>query len=158
MIKCTILSCGWLASSSINACMRALNVSNHLNSNAQLSFGCCLLSRSTLLIPSTKHLKCSLDHHFHFSLPSTMLGLPTKGGKSLYQGEVTSLQRTILDTQLKQLCLIDPNDGINLMYNLESFFKSFSFYLFKSFSFYQKIFNMSLELKLHLHLQFDLDL
>ena len=54
----------------IFACLRAPNVRNHLNSNDLLSFGCCLLARSTLLIPSTKHLKYSLDHHFHFSLPS----------------------------------------------------------------------------------------
>ena len=34
--------------------------------------------------------------------------------------------------------LIDTSDGLNLISNHESFFKSFSFYLFKSFSFYQR--------------------
>ena len=44
------------------------------------------------------------------------------------------------------------------MNNLESFFKSFYFYLFKSFSFYQDDFQLSQELKLHLHLEFGFDL
>jgi hypothetical protein len=56
---------------------------------------------STLLIASTKHLKCPSDHHFYVSLSSTTLGLPTKGSKPLQKGEVTFLQRTILDTHLK---------------------------------------------------------
>ena len=62
------------------------------------------------------------------------------------RGEVTSLQRTILDTHLNWVCLIDPYDGLNLMSNLESFFKSFYFYLFKSFYFYQMISNYHLNL------------
>ena len=37
--------------------------------------------------------------------------------------------------------LIDSSDGLNMMSNHESFFKSFYFYLFKSFSFYQMISN-----------------
>ena len=36
-----------------------------------------VFSWSTLLIASTKHLKCSSNHHFHVSLPSTTLGLPS---------------------------------------------------------------------------------
>ena len=43
------------------------------------------------------------------------------------------------------------------MSNHESFFKSFSFYLFKSF-FLPNDLQLSLELKLHLQLEFDLDL
>ena len=42
--------------------------------------------------------------------------------------------------------LIDPSDGLILMSNLDSFFESFSFYLFKSFSFYQMISNRHLNL------------
>jgi hypothetical protein len=42
---------------------------------------------------------------------------------------------------LEMTWLIDPSDGLNLMNNLQSFFKSFSFYLFKFFSFYQMISN-----------------
>ena len=40
----------------------------------------------------TKHLKCPLDHHFDFSLPSPTLGLPTKGG-SPYTREKWSLSK-----------------------------------------------------------------
>jgi hypothetical protein len=100
-------------------------------------------SWSTLLIASTKHLKCSSDHHFQVSLQGPKLGLPTKGSKPLPKGEVTSLQRTILDTHLKWYCLIDPSDGLNLM---ESLFKSFSFYLIKSFSFYHMTFKIEYQI------------
>ena len=73
----------------------------HLNSNDLLSFGCCLLARSTLLISSTKYLKFSLDHHF-VCLPShAQISLK---GRHPTLGEVTSFQRTILDTHLK--CII----------------------------------------------------
>ena len=54
--------------------------------------------------------------------------------------------------------LIDPSDELNLVSNLDSFFKSFYFFLFKSFSFYQMLSKLSLELQLYLHLEFDLDL
>jgi hypothetical protein len=142
MIKCTILSCGCLASSFPHcACMRELMWEYQLKYMTSSILGVACFSWSTLLIALTKNLKCSSDHHFHVSLLSPKLGLPTKGGKPLPKGEVTSLQRTILDTNLKWHCLIDPSDGFNLMSNLESFFKSFSFYLFKSFCFYQIIFN-----------------
>ena len=42
---------------------------------------------------------------------------------------------------LKMTWMIDPSDGLNLVSNLDSFFKSFYFFLFKSFSFYQMILN-----------------
>ena len=140
MIKCTSC-CGWLPSSFVIACLRAPNVRNHLNSNDLLSFGCCLLSWSILLISSTKHLKCPLDYHFHVSLSSTTLGLPTKGGKPLHIGRSDLSPKNHSWYSLEITRLIDPNDGLNLMSNLESFLMSFSFYLFNSFSFYQNISN-----------------
>jgi hypothetical protein len=66
--------------------------------------------------------------------------------------------RTILDTHLNLLCLIDPNDELNLMYDLDSFFESFTFYLFESFTFYPIDLQVSLELKLHLQLDLGLEL
>ena len=59
------------------ACMRELLRISLEIAWLALFFGCCLLSWSILLIASTKHLKCPSDHHFHVSLPSTTLGLPT---------------------------------------------------------------------------------
>ena len=82
----------------------------------------------------------SLDHHPCLAIQATCSVLPHIGRHPTH-GQRRSLQRTIVDTQLTQLCLIDQWDGHNLMNNLEFFFKSFSFYLFKSFSFYQMISN-----------------
>jgi hypothetical protein len=144
--------------SSINACLKAPYVRNHLNSIDLLSFGCCLLSRSTLLIASTKHLKCPLDYHFHISLPSTTIGLPIKGGKPLYIGRSDLSPKNHSWHLLEIYWLIDSSERLNLRSNHDSYFKSFSFYLFKSFYFYQNDFQLSLELKLRLHLEFNLDL
>jgi hypothetical protein len=55
MIKCTISFVVGLLHLLINVCMREL-FEHHLNYHDWFSFGCCLLSRSTLLISSTKHL------------------------------------------------------------------------------------------------------
>jgi hypothetical protein len=114
----------------------------HLNIHELLLLlGVACFSWSTLLIASTKHLKCPSDHHFYASLPSTTLGLPT------HRWQAPTLGRSDLSPKnhswylLEITLLIDPSDGLNLMSNLESFFKSFSFYLFKSFSFYQMISN-----------------
>jgi hypothetical protein len=121
-------------------------------------FRCCLLSRSTLLISLTKHLKCFLDHHFHVSLPSTTLGLPT------HRWQAPTLGRSDLSPKnhswylLELTLLIDPSDGLHLMNNHKSLFKSFSFYLFESFFFLPNDLQMSLELKHHLHSGFGLDL
>jgi hypothetical protein len=45
------------------------------------------------LIASAKHLKCSLDNHFHVSLPSTTLGLPTHWAASPYTREKWPLSK-----------------------------------------------------------------
>ena len=103
--------------------------------------GVACFSWSTLLIALTKHLKCPLDHHFYVSLPSTILGLPT------HRRQAPTLGRSDLSPKnhpwysLEMTWLIDQSKGLKLMSNIESFFKSFSFYLFKSFSFYQMISN-----------------
>ena len=69
--------CGWLASS-FDHCLHERTTKNITwNSMTSSRLGCSLLSWSILLMASTKHLKCPLDHHFHVSLPSTTLGLPT---------------------------------------------------------------------------------
>ena len=52
--------------------------------------------------------------------------------------------RTILDPYLNLLCLIDPIVELNLIYDLDSFFESFTFYLFESFTFYPMISNCHL--------------
>ena len=103
--------------------------------------GVACFSWSTLLIASTKHLKCSSDHHFHVSLPSTTLGLPTHRRQAPTLGRSDLSPRTILDTHLKRFDWLIQVMDLILMSNLDSFFKSFSFFLFKFFSFYQKISN-----------------
>ena len=81
-------------------------VRNHLNFNDLLSFGCCLLARSTLLISSTKHLKYPLDYHLHFSHPSTTRFTYKRQHIPTHR-EKWPLQRAILDTHLILLCWID---------------------------------------------------
>ena len=65
--------CGWLASS-FDQCLHERTIWNTMTSSL---LGVTCFSWSTLLIASTKHIKCPSDHHFHVSLPSTTLGLPT---------------------------------------------------------------------------------
>ena len=65
--------------------------------------GVACFSWSTLLIASTKHLKCSSDHHFHISLSSTTLGLPTHRWQAPTLGRSDLSLNTILDTHLKWL-------------------------------------------------------
>ena len=110
--------------------------------------GVACFSWSTLLIASTKHLKCSSDHHFYVSLPSTTLGLPTHRRKAPTLREKWPLSKNHSWHSLEITWLIDPSDELNLMSNLDSFFKSFSLYLFKSFSFYQMISNCHKNLNL----------
>ena len=62
------------------------------------------------------------------------------GGKPLTR-EKWPLSKNHCWHSLEITWLIDPSDGLNLMSNLDSFFKSFSFFLFKFFSFYQMISN-----------------
>ena len=132
------------------------NITWNIMTSSLLGVAC--FSWSTLLIASTKHLKCSSDHHFHVSLPSTTLGSPTHRRQAPTLREKWPFSKNHSWYSLEMTWLIDPSNGLNLMSNLDSFFKSFSFYLFKSFSFYQMILQSYLELKLHLHLEFDLDL
>ena len=135
--------CGWLALF-FDPCLHERTIWNTtwiFMTSSLLGVAC--FSWSILLIASTKHLKCPSDHHFHVSLPSTTLGLPT------YRRQAPTLGRSDLSPKnhswhsLEKNLLIDPSDGFNLMSNLDSFFKSFSFYLFKSFSFYQMIPNVT---------------
>jgi hypothetical protein len=123
--------------------------------NSLLDVAC--FSWSILLIASTKHLKCFSDHHFHISHPSTTLSLPTHRRQAPTQGRTDLSPKNHSWYSLEITWLIDPSDGLNLMSNLEFFFKSFSFYLFKSFFLLNDL-QWSLELKLHLHLELGLDL
>ena len=108
--------------------------------------GVACFSWSTLLISSTKYLKCLLDHHFYVSLSSNTLGLPTHRRQAPILGRSDLFPKNHSWYSLEIAWLINPSDGLNLMSNLDSLFKSFSFYLFKSFSFYQMIFNHHLNL------------
>ena len=107
--------------------------------------GVACFSWSTLLITSTKHLKYPSDHHFHVSLPSTTLGLPTHRWQAPTLGRSDLFQEPFL-ISLEMTWLIDSSDGLNLVSNLDSFFKSFSFFLFKSFCFNQMISNHHMNL------------
>ena len=90
--------------------------------------GVACFSWSTLLIALTKYLKCSSNHHFHVSLSSTTLGLPT------HRRQASTLGRSDLSPKnhpwysLEMTWLIDLSDELNLMSNFDSFFKSFSSY------------------------------
>jgi len=129
MIKCTNSCCGWLASSFLHCLLESTKCENTTwILMTWSSFECCLLSRSTVLIASTKHLKCPLDHHFHVSLSSATLGLPMKGGKPLHIGRSDLSPKNHSWYSLEITRLIDPN-GLNLMSNLESFFMSCFFLL-----------------------------
>ena len=133
MIKCTFLL--WLACFIFWSMLawehQRENTTWNIMTSSLLGVACC--SWSTLLIASTKHLKCSSDHHFHVSLLSTTLGSPTHRRQAPILGRSDLSPRIILDTHLKWLDLIDPSDGLNLMSDLDSFLKSFSSYFFKSF-------------------------
>ena len=124
----------------IFACMRELiwNTTWKIMISSLLGVAC--FSWSILLIASTKHLKCPSDHHFHVSLPSTTLGLPTHRRQAPTLGRSDLSPRTILDTHLKRFDWLIQVMDLILMSNLDSFFKFFSFFLFKFFSFYQKNF------------------
>ena len=139
-IKCTIMM--WLACFFFYQCLHERIIWNTtliFMTSSLLAVAC--FSWSILLIASTKHLKCPSDHHFHVSLSSTTLSLST------HRRQAPTLGRSDLSLKnhswhsLEMFWLIDPSEGLNLMSNLNSFFKSFSFYLFKSISFNQKISN-----------------
>ena len=146
MIKCTFLL--WLACfffSSLLAWEHQLeNTTWNIITSSLLGVAC--FSWSILLISSTKHLKCLLDHHFHVSLPSTTPRLPIHRRQAPTLGRSDLFLKNHSWYSLEIAWLIDPSDGLNLMSNLYSFFKSFSFYLFKPFYFYQMISNHHLNL------------
>ena len=77
------------------------NITWNIMTSSLLGVAC--FSWSILLIASTKHLKCPSDHHFHVSLPSTILGLPTHRRQASTLGRSDLSPRTILDTHLKYL-------------------------------------------------------
>ena len=141
MIKCTFLL--WLAYFFISSLLAWEHQCENITWNIMTSslLGVVCFSWSTLLIASTKHLKCPLNHHFHVSLSSTTLDSPTHWWQAPTLGRSDLSPKNHPWYSLEMTWLIDPSDGLNLMSNLDSFFKSFSFYLFKSFSFYQMIFN-----------------
>ena len=78
------------------------NITWNIMTSSLLGVAC--FSWSTLLISSTKHLKCPSDHHFHVSRPSTTLGLPThrRQAPTLWRSDISP--RTIIDTHLKWIC------------------------------------------------------
>ena len=102
-IKCSNSCCGWLASSFVQ-CLHERTVWNTTWIAMTSSLlGVAFFSWSTLLIASTKNLKCPSDHHFHVSLPSTILGLPTHRRQAPTLGRSDLSPKTILDTHLKWL-------------------------------------------------------
>ena len=102
MIKCTSY-CGWLASS-FDLCLHEITIwKTTWNIIISSLLGVACSSWSTLLIASTKHLKCPSDHHFHVSLSSTTLGLLTHRQQAPTLGRNDLSLRTILDTHLKWL-------------------------------------------------------
>jgi hypothetical protein len=80
--------CGWLASS-FDQCLHERTICDNTTWIVMTSslLGVACFSCSILLIASTKHLKCSSDHHLYVSLPSTTLGLPTHWVASPYTRE-----------------------------------------------------------------------
>ena len=90
--------------------------------------GVAYFSWSTLLIASTKLLKCSYDHHFHVSLSSTILGLPTHRRQAPTLGKSDLSLRTILDTHLKWLDwliqVMDLTWWVTLIHSLSPFLSS----------------------------------
>ena len=100
MIKCTFLL--WLTCFIFWSLLaweyQFVNTTWNIMTSSLLGVAC--FSWSTLLISSTKHLKCSSDHHFHVSLPSTTLGLPTHRRQAPTLGRSDLSPRTILDTHL----------------------------------------------------------
>ena len=129
-IKCTLLSYGWLASSFDQCLLESTKCKNTpwITMNCSL-LGVACFSWSTLLIASTKHLKCSLNHHFHVILSSTTLGLPIHRRQAPTLGRNDLFRKNHSWYSLEIAWLIDPSDGLNLMSNLDSFSKFFFFLL-----------------------------
>ena len=100
MIKCTFLL--WLICFIFWSMLAWEHQSENTTWNIMTSslLGVACFSWSILLIASTKHLKCFSDHHFHVSLPSITLGLPThrRWAPTLERSDL--FLRTILDTHM----------------------------------------------------------
>ena len=96
--------CGWLASSFDQCFHERTTLNTTWNNMISSLLGVACFSWSTLLIASTKHLKCFSDHHFHVSLSSTTPGSPTHRRQAPTLGRSDLFpKRTILDTHLKYL-------------------------------------------------------
>jgi hypothetical protein len=128
MIKCTIMM--WLACFFISSLLswehQCENTTWNIMTSSLLDVTC--FSWSIILIASTKHLKCPLDHHFHVSLSSITLGLPTHRRQAPKLGRSDLSPKNHSWHSLEITWLIDRSDELNLMCNLDSFFESFSFY------------------------------
>ena len=103
MIKCTFLL--WLTCFIFWSMLAWEHQRENITWNIMISslLGVACFSWKTLLIALTKHLKCFLDYHFHVSLPSIILGLPTHRRQAPTWGRSDLSPRTILDTHLKYL-------------------------------------------------------
>jgi hypothetical protein len=141
-IKCTILSCGWLASSFAHcACMRELTWEYQLKymTSSLLGVACFLDQPLWLLQLSIPNVPRITTFMLAFQVPS-LVNLPK--AVSPYQREKWPLSK-------EPFLILTWNDivwSIKVMdliwwVTLNSSLSPFSFYLFKSFSFYQMISN-----------------
>ena len=142
MIKCTFLSCGWLASS-FDQCL----LERTMSVNTTWIFMNCFFfwvllafldQPFWLLQLSISNVPYITTFILAFQAPRLVY---LQKAVSPYTREKWPLSKNHSWHSLEITWLIDTSDGLNLMSNLDSFFKSFSFYLFKSFSFYQIISN-----------------
>ena len=127
MTKCTIMM--WLACFFFYQCLYERTIWNTIwifMTSSVLGVAC--FSWSILLIASTKHLKCPLNHHFHVSLSSTTFDLHTHRRQAPTLGRSDLSPKNHSWHSLEMTWLIDLRDRLNLMSNHETFFKSFSFY------------------------------
>ena len=119
--------CGWLASSFHLYLHESINLRISLEIPWLALFWVLLaFLGQPLLIASTKHLKYFSDHHFHVSLLSTTLGLPTHRRQAPTLGRSDLSPRTILDTHLKWLDwliqVMDLTWWVTLIPSLSPFF------------------------------------
>ena len=133
MIKCTFLL--WLPCFFISSLLawehQYENTTRNIMTSSLLGVAC--FSWSTLLISSTKHLKCPSDHHFHVSLSNTILRLPTHRWQAPSLGRSDLSSRIILDTHLKWICwltqVMDLIWWVTLILSLSSFYTCLSPFL-----------------------------
>jgi hypothetical protein len=133
--------CGWLALF-FDQCLHERTIWNTTwiaMTSSLLGVAC--FSWSTLLITSTKHLKCSSDHHFYVSLPSTTLGLPTHRRQAPTLGRSDLSPRIILDTHLQWICWLIQVMDLNWWIILNPSLSPFLSTCLSPFSFYPMISN-----------------